>query len=467
MLNNQTFLKIAAAVMAAVVAVLLGLSVLKQKETRSVSAFPGDDSELNTTTNSDGDGDDGSPATLADLSLGSFGATNTDANNGDSADESEDGSSDNQAQESGRKGLTLRIGVIGSTPDRDEVTTINELPTRESVVRRAYNQAESRACRMLIPDVSVSPPRSTPPIGQAGTYGRLASLTIGLELSSQGSSKLPPTVVKQVQRYFADHRLSIQPVLYYDKDGNLYFGTDCQAGFFKIDSPYLTVEPEPMIASAVSRFRALGVVGSRDESPVEVESQSTLGRTLAMAFQFERAATTTAFASKRSRFATELMLLHIPAGTKVQDPKVQLFITSDDRKTLHRLNTSGERLRSPIPTISATVRFEKTVLMGLYPSSPVVTDINYRSEGVVSIDSIVRMTKPSDDEDSTVQTMTVTEVLDQFGAGLSQDSLMVEGRRSVLDRAVRDRTGRKSGEKDPMLEAGLLNREKMMTGLAK
>lgn len=464
LLNNQTFLKIASAAMALVVVGLLGISIVGQKDRRSASVAPNDGSEINSTANSDSDREESSPATLEDLSLGSFGASKNGDESGDEFDDEDSGEGEAKPA---RKDLTLRIGVIGSTPDRDEVTTINELPIQESLVRRAYNQSESRACRMLIPDASVSPPRSIPPIGQSGTFGRLSSLTIGLELSSSGSSKLPTTVRNQVERYFADHRLSIQPVLYYDKTGKLYFGTDCQAGFYKIDNPYLTVEAEPMIETAVGRFRALGVVGSQDTSSIDIDSAATLGRTLAMAFQFERAATTTAFASKRSRFATELLLLHIPAGTTVGDPKVQLFITSDDRKTLHRLDTSGERLSSPIPTISATVRFEKTILMGMYPSSPVVTEINYRSEGVVSIDSIVRMTQPTDSDDSTSQAMTVTEVLDQFGAGLSRSPLMAEGRPSVLDRKVRDRTGRANTETDPMLEAGLMVREKMMTGLAK
>ena len=446
MLNNQAFLKTASAVMAVAVAGLLAFSVMR----------PGAPQATGATENSPTPGSKKKPVSLEDLSLGSF-ATNA------SGEQNEEGTSYASSMSDSPSKLTLRVGLIGSTPDRNEVTTIATLPIKESVIRRAYRDSESRACRMLIPGASVSPPRSMSMTGRAGTFGRISALTIGLELDSAGRSKLPAVVRGQVDSYFSKHRLSVQPVLYHDKQGQLYFGTDCQAAFYKINSPGISVKAEPMIETSVSRFRAIGVVGSGSvvgSDAVALNSAGVLGRTLAMAFQFEKAESTAAFASDRSRFATELMLLHIPAGSTVENPEVQLFITSDDRKTLNRLNTRGERLNSPMPTISADVRFEKTILMGLYPSDPVVTGMRYRSEGVVSMEMIDRLTSQAKSDSDASKAMSVTEVLDQFGI-LSGGSGSVPGERpSVLDR-IEER--RKSV--DPVLEAGSTVKSKMMTGL--
>ncbi|KAA1259002.1 hypothetical protein LF1_15270 [Rubripirellula obstinata] len=443
MLNNQAFLKTISALMVVFVVGLLAFSAMRPGEPRATSA-----------TEADSKSEAGKePVSLEDLSLGSFGTQSTDQG---SRDETGSGKPVNK--------LTLRVGVIGSTPNRNEVTMIDSLPIKETLVRRAYRDSESRACRMLIPGASVSPPRSSSLTGSAGTFGRMSAMTIGLELDAGGRSKLPAMIRRQVDNYLAKHRLSVQPVLYYDNQGQLYFGTDCQAAFFEIDSPGLTVKAEPMIESSVGRFRALGVVGAGSIAGAEVGSLNSLGvlgRTLAMAFQFEKAESTTAFASDRSRFATELMLLHIPAGSTVDNPEIQLFITSDDRKTLHRLNTRGERLNSPMPTISADVRFEKTILMGMYPSDPVVTGMRYRSEGVVSMEMIGRMTSETKSDDGTTQSLSVTEVLDQFGV-LSGVPELVSGKRpSVLDRIENRRRSI-----DPVLEAGSTVKEKMMTGLA-
>ena len=397
MLKNQAFLKTASIVMVVIVGGLLASSILRKTDSPppSVSeSVPESDP-------------DQSPTSIEDLSLGSFGSI---------ANKEPDEPSRSDSVGTSSK-LTLRVGVIGSTPNRDEVTKLDSLPITEPLIRRAYANAKTRACRMLIPGAPVLPPQSLSPVGQAGTLGRVSTMTIGLNLDAAGRSKLPAVIRGQVDSYLAKHRLSVQPVVYYDKQGHLYFGTDCQAAFFQVDSPGTTVKSEPMIETAVSRFRALGVVGSGSylgSSDGNPDAEAVLGRTLAMAFQFEKAESMTAFASNRSRFTTELMLLHIPAGTTVQNPEVQLFITSDERKTLNRLNTRGERLNSPIPTISADVRFDKTILMGMYPSDPVVTGIRYRSEGVVSMDAIRRMTEPNFG-DGESKGMTVTEVLDQFG----------------------------------------------------
>jgi hypothetical protein len=449
MLNNQAFLKITSVLMVVLVGGLLAFVATRPSESGAAAAT---DNEATRKVSK-------KPVSLEDLSLGSFGVQSKSESHRD------------QAVSGGPQSkLTLRVGVIGSTPNRNEVTTINNLPIQESIIRRAYRDAKSRSCRMLIPGASVSSPRLSSSIGNAGTFGRMSAMTIGLELDTAGRSKLPAVIQRQVDNYLAKHRLSVQPVLYHDNQGQLYFGTDCQAAFFETDSPGLTVKAEPMIESAVQRFRALGIVGSSSIAGTEVvalNSLGVLGRTLAMAFQFEKAESTSAFASDRSRFATELMLLHIPAGSTVKNPEVQLFITSDDRKTLHRLNTRGERLNSPMPTISANVRFEKTILMGMYPSEPVVTGMRYRSEGVVSMEMIDRMTSDSRSDNGPTQKLSVTEVLDQFGV-LSGGSEFVPGKRpSVLDRSVLDRFEGRREKIDPVLEAGSTVKKKMMTGLAK
>jgi len=86
-------------------------------------------------------------------------------------------------------------------------------------------------------------------------------------------------------------------------------------------------------------------------------------------------------------------------------------MTSDDRRNLHRPDLRDPRVNSPFPTISAEVRFDKLILMGLYPAEPVVTQIDFRSAGIISMEIVRRLMTPSQGQTS----MSLGEILDQFG----------------------------------------------------
>lgn len=301
--------------------------------------------------------------------------------------------------------LTLRVGKIGSAPRRDEITVLKSLPNSERDWTRAYTMAKGNSCRLVAPGASVSAPLSMARSGQHGELGRTSAITIGLEMASQGRQKLPSVTRQQVDQYFEDHRLSVQPKLYYDEEKRVYFGTDCLAAFFEIERPGYTIEPEPMINVAVSRFRTLGIVGVSEESGI------LLGRTLALMFAFEKSDDTVSGVADGGRQALELMLLHLPQDSTADDFDIEVYITSDERTNLHRLDLGNEAVNSPLPTISSEVRFDKMILMGMYPAEPVVTKIHFRSAGILSMEMVTRLTRGTSERTG----MSLTEILDEFG----------------------------------------------------
>ncbi|WP_430452899.1 hypothetical protein [Rhodopirellula europaea] len=301
--------------------------------------------------------------------------------------------------------LTLRVGKIGSAPRRDEITVLKSLPNSERDWTRAYTMAKGNSCRLIAPGASVSAPLSMARSGQHGELGRTSAITIGLEMASQGRQKLPSVTRQQVDQYFEDHRLSVQPKLYYDEEKRVYFGTDCLAAFFEIERPGYTIEPEPMINVAVSRFRTLGIVGVSEESGI------LLGRTLALMFAFEKSDDTVSGVADGGRQALELMLLHLPQDSTADDFDIEVYITSDERTNLHRLDLGNEAVNSPLPTISSEVRFDKMILMGMYPAEPVVTKIHFRSAGILSMEMVTRLTRGTSERTG----MSLTEILDEFG----------------------------------------------------
>ncbi|EKJ99838.1 hypothetical protein RBSH_04922 [Rhodopirellula baltica SH28] len=301
--------------------------------------------------------------------------------------------------------LTLRVGKIGSAPRRDEITVLKSLPNSERDWTRAYTMAKGNSCRLIAPGASVSAPLSMARSGQHGELGRTSAITIGLEMASQGRQKLPSVTRQQVDQYFEDHRLSVQPKLYYDEEKRVYFGTDCLAAFFEIERPGYTIEPEPMINVAVSRFRTLGIVGVSEESGI------LLGRTLALMFAFEKSDDTVSGVADGGRQALELMLLHLPQDSTADDFDIEVYITSDERTNLHRLDLGNEAVNSPLPTISSEVRFDKMILMGMYPAEPVVTKVHFRSAGILSMEMVTRLTRGTSERTG----MSLTEILDEFG----------------------------------------------------
>ena len=304
---------------------------------------------------------------------------------------------------------TLRVGVIGSTPERTTLTRLTSIPYKDTQMRREYLLAKERACRLLIEGVGVSQPLAAARTGSAGQVGRATALTVGLNLAT-GGTMLPSVTKAQVVSYFREHRLAIQPVVYHDSRGRLYFGTDCRAAFFRLDRPGTTVKAEPMIEESVSRFRSLGVVGKQGED----SENEKLGRTLALAFSFMQSDPSLPQTANNRKQVIEMLFLHLPEGSTAQSRsiKVEAYVTSDGRKNLHRLDVNNLQINGPSPVITSDIRFDSTALMGLYPADPVVTKINYRSSGILSMDTVRRM---SGSDSGGEAKLTITEILDQFG----------------------------------------------------
>ncbi|TWT92483.1 hypothetical protein [Neorhodopirellula pilleata] len=334
--------------------------------------------------------------------------------------------SEDVSQRNSRVGA-LRVGRIGATPTLEEIQSLQKLPLLDSQVNRAYTLAKSMTCRMLTPGASVNPTISLPLAGEAGTIGRVPAFTIGLTMDPNGRNKLPAVTRRQVDDYFEKHRLVIEPMIYSNDQGQLYFGTDCQAAFYEIDRPGVAVKAEPMIESAVERFRSLGIAASIQtnedlKSSLATRLNSKFGRTLVMAFTFEQAALTVTSIGQEGRRVTELLFFHLPpsqpepsdaiGSSNSRNPiLMEVFLTSDERRNLHRLDRREGELNAPTPDILSDVRFDKMILMGLYPAEPVVTDIHYRSGGIIDMELVSQLMNGYKDQPP----MSLDDVLDQFG----------------------------------------------------
>ncbi|MEM0926492.1 MAG: hypothetical protein AAGJ83_10680, partial [Planctomycetota bacterium] len=235
--------------------------------------------------------------------------------------------------------------------------------------------------------------------------GRQSVFTIGLALDDTTSGNLPVVTEGQVKHYFSQHRVAIQPTVYYDPTGQPYFGTECSAAFFELNRPGMTVSPEPMIETAMNRFRVLGIIGSADGTPLPPELH---GRTLALAFTFLQRDKDNGEGNVET--VTEYLLLHLPAEASAEPIKIEVFVTSDGRANLHRIETEGFSLNAPLPVLTANIQFNKTVLMGMYPADPIVSGVRYRSAGVLAMETLTRLSRTSGDETA----ISVTEILDQF-----------------------------------------------------
>jgi len=304
-------------------------------------------------------------------------------------------------------GERLVVGVMGATPAIDQIHSIAAVPWLESEINRAFNQSADSACQLLLPDTPVKPPLTRQPVGRRGVMGRMAALTVGLEIDSAAELKLPQASSGAIRGYLSDHRLAIEPIVFQDEQGKPYFGTDCRAAFYPVAYPTSTVKSEPMIEDAIGRFRAIGILR---------EGSTADGRTLVMAFRYVDSSAKEGLITAKPRDVTELLFLHLSAGSTDKLPLLEVFATSDSRQNLHRLTVDGASvLQDPQATISASIRFDSFVLMGLYPAKPVVTGIRQRSSGVISFETIKKLTTASDEKDR----MTFQSLLDQF-ASLTQ-----------------------------------------------
>jgi hypothetical protein len=296
----------------------------------------------------------------------------------------------------------LAVGVLGATPDRDQIHSIAEVPWLDSQANRAFNEAKDFACQLLPPDTPVKQPLTRSPAGRSGLMGRIPSATVGLEVDSASKLKLPRASRGAIEAYLRDHRLVIEPIVYQDSQGQAYFGTDCRAAFYQIAYPTLSIKAEGMIEEAVTRFRVLGVLR---------EDTSSFGRTLVLAFRFvqQESEGSTSGAPQQ---VTELLFFHLAINESGNLPSIQVFATSDSRQNLHRLSKDLSIIDEPVPMISASIRFEKFILMGLYPANPIVTGVRQRAAAVMSRDTVLRSTKSGDLGDR----VTFQQLLDQFSS---------------------------------------------------
>jgi hypothetical protein len=297
----------------------------------------------------------------------------------------------------------LAVGTLGAVPAASQVLSIAEVPWLESEVNAAFDRSADFACRLLLPDVQVKPYMNRPPAGTRGLLGRMPAVTVGLEVDSEARSKLPQASRGAIEAYLRDHRLAIQPILYQNEQGQPYFGTDCRAAFYPVSMPSVTVKAEPMIEEAIGRFRALGILRESSEGD---------GRTLVMAFRYVHSDKSRMVQSDKASQVTELLFLHLASQSTDKTPTLEVFATSDSRQKLHRLMTQDLDMRHGLPDISATVRFDSFVLMGLYPAKPVVTGVRQRATAVLGIDTVLKVTKYAEPENR----LTFQQVLDQFSS---------------------------------------------------
>ncbi|HBJ35027.1 MAG TPA: hypothetical protein DDZ51_09755 [Planctomycetaceae bacterium] len=299
-------------------------------------------------------------------------------------------------------GGRLVVGAMGATPTIDQIHSIGEVPWQESQVNRAFNQSKDFACKLLLPETAVKPPLTRLPIGRRGVMGRMAAVTVGLEIDSAADLKLPTASAGAIREYLTEHRLAIEPIVFQDEKGNAYFGTDCRAAFYKNASPTSTIKAEPLIDEAIGKFRAIGVLR---------EGENANGRTLVMAFRYVDSTQKDGLVSAKPKDVTELLFLHLSESSSDKLPKLEVFATTNSRQNLHRLVTAAESvIQDPLPTISASIRFDSFILMGLYPAKPVVTGIRLRSSGVISIDTIMKLTQTGSEKDR----VSFQSLLDQF-----------------------------------------------------
>ncbi len=267
----------------------------------------------------------------------------------------------------------LAVGIMGDVPRLNDLTTVDEFPWRDQRVNQLYSNAKGRRCDLLIPGVPTKSGLTVRP-GRATTIGRLPAISISLEVDEAARAQMPSVTRSQTDSYLERHRLAIEPIVYHDERDRVYFGTDCRAAFFEKDRPLITTKAEPMIGESVGRFVALGLLKSGDEVD---------GRTLLMSFRYNKSdeLMTDVAAAKT---LTECLILHLRPDATPKRPVFDVFSTTDGRQQLHRLRPSSNVLTDPATTINATIRFDKFVMMGLYPASPVVTRIDLSAEETIS-----------------------------------------------------------------------------------
>ena len=305
-------------------------------------------------------------------------------------------------------GTSFVTGIDQTVPDLATIPRLTSIPWDGVEVAELFNRAGSfSACEVLPADINVEQPLAVLSEDTPGPLGRLSMFSIGLQMDPLAEESLPSVTDGAIKSYLQDHLLTVQAPLYRYPDGSIFFGSKLKAAFYAGATPQKTLTPEPMVASAIGRFRTLGVyapsskldeniilTGTAEES-TESEADAQSGesndeshelRTLILGFKY---AVDPSFIDPNSaegrRPEFELLFLHLLPDHTVEHPSVAVFATSNGRTILHELELSrassgaGKQASSPAAEITADIRFEEFTMMGLYPTKPVVTGVTHRA----------------------------------------------------------------------------------------
>ena len=255
-----------------------------------------------------------------------------------------------------------------------QIPTIKEIPWQDSAVAQMFRQSRSRACQLLPADLPVEPLPTPSEVSEGTAEGRrMTAFTVGLKVSPQTRDSLPSLSRSQIEGYLEDHLLAIQPIVYVEPNGETNFSGGLNAVFYRKNSPRTSIAAEPMIAESVRNFRVLGVY-REDQLASEDERPRTL--VLAFGYQLDSPDRLTTVSSETMEY--ELLFLHLLKDPGPGDAPIAVFATTDGRETFQEIELANmDNPRTP-PSVQALIRFEEFTMMGLYPSSPVVTSVHNR-----------------------------------------------------------------------------------------
>ncbi|WP_459557131.1 hypothetical protein [Lacunimicrobium album] len=283
-----------------------------------------------------------------------------------------------------------------------KVPLIRVIPKENWEVKREFNQAASRSCRLMPAGTLVSEGFSPRNVQKTVFEGRPTAFTVGLRVDPLFRSQLPSISKGTIEGYLDDHLLAIQPVVTKNASGYAFTG-EVRSAFFDRSNPTRTIEPEAMIATAVQEFRVLGVY---DDSK---DGNTTSARTLVMAFRFLKQENELNLVIGKPVEAFELLMIHLPKASVSDEVEIVTFATAGNRQDLQLLAAVDKERAADLPSIQANIRFEEFRAM-LYPAKPVVTGIQNRIQSSTPMADLQKKLDPT----AGVETVMLSAFLDQF-----------------------------------------------------
>lgn len=268
----------------------------------------------------------------------------------------------------------LVTGVSSRVPEANDYTLLKTVPWESLEISRLFVDAGAqKSCQLLDPGVDVHQPLLEPVAGRPGPLGRQPVFSIRLKIGKDLSASLPGVTRGIIEDYLKAHQLTMQISLYQDDQGNLIPGPELRAAFVRLELPEKTVSAESMIASSVGEFRTLGAYwsGTDDFLPKSC-------RTLILGFRYTLDLNAgTVLESTRREY--ELVFLHLLPGSTAKQPQLAVFATSDARTHFHLLEPVPGDPSKADAAVVADVRFADVKLFGMYPQSPVVTQVRHKA----------------------------------------------------------------------------------------